>query len=418
MACDIGAGSGRDANWLARQGWEVVAVEPSRLLEKGELQSHENVMWLDDALPSLKKLRARRHRFDLILLSGVWQHVRQDQRERVFRILTDLLNPSGLLVVSLRHSEDQIESAERGIHPVDSGELVHLGRQRALISHDPIKNQPDLAGRDIRWEWQIFEMPDDGTGNLPLLRHIIVNDNKSSSYKLGLLRTLVKLAEMAPGIADDKSEDFVEIPFGAVALFWIKLYRSFVLDRDLRQHPSRLGYGFAKDAFKQLKHISPNDLALGAGFDADRANTVRQAIADTCETIQRMPANYITKPGRDSEKVFECEREKVSKHTGGISLSHEYLRSFGVFRIPTQLWQSLGQYACWIEPAIVREWRRLILPWQSNTNAETLSFIDQAFEWPESNRETNYVSNRAKKIRGDGFPLSWAPLKTSIFWRV
>ena len=43
-------------------------------------------------------------------------------------------------------------------------------------------------------------MPDDGTGSLPLLRHVIVNDNKSSTYKLGLLRTLVRLAETAPGL--------------------------------------------------------------------------------------------------------------------------------------------------------------------------------------------------------------------------
>jgi len=26
LACDIGAGSGRDANWLAGMGWDVVAV--------------------------------------------------------------------------------------------------------------------------------------------------------------------------------------------------------------------------------------------------------------------------------------------------------------------------------------------------------------------------------------------------------
>ena len=29
FACDIGAGSGRDANWLAEKGWDVIAVEPS-----------------------------------------------------------------------------------------------------------------------------------------------------------------------------------------------------------------------------------------------------------------------------------------------------------------------------------------------------------------------------------------------------
>ena len=28
IALDVGAGSGRDANWLAEKGWDVVAVEP------------------------------------------------------------------------------------------------------------------------------------------------------------------------------------------------------------------------------------------------------------------------------------------------------------------------------------------------------------------------------------------------------
>ena len=26
LACDIGAGSGRDSNWLAAKGWDVIAV--------------------------------------------------------------------------------------------------------------------------------------------------------------------------------------------------------------------------------------------------------------------------------------------------------------------------------------------------------------------------------------------------------
>jgi hypothetical protein len=35
-----------------------------------------------------------------------------------------------------------------------------------------------------------LRLPDDGTGALPLLRHIIFNDDKSSTYKLALLRVL------------------------------------------------------------------------------------------------------------------------------------------------------------------------------------------------------------------------------------
>ena len=38
-------------------------------------------------------------------------------------------------------------------------------------------------------------MADDGTGALPLLRHVILNDAKSATYKLGLLRALCRAAE-------------------------------------------------------------------------------------------------------------------------------------------------------------------------------------------------------------------------------
>ena len=44
FACDIGAGSGRDANWLAAQGWEVVAVERSTLRDRAARHSHHRVV--------------------------------------------------------------------------------------------------------------------------------------------------------------------------------------------------------------------------------------------------------------------------------------------------------------------------------------------------------------------------------------
>ena len=94
FACDIGAGSGRDANWLAARGWEVVAVEPSALRDRAARHSHQRVVWMNDALPDLRNLRALGRRFDLILLSAVWMHVAPNGRERAFRILSELLGPS------------------------------------------------------------------------------------------------------------------------------------------------------------------------------------------------------------------------------------------------------------------------------------------------------------------------------------
>ena len=106
MALDIGAGSGRDANWLAEKGWDVVAVEPCRKFrELAKPASHANVIWQDDELPELKSLRAAGHRFNLILLSAVWMHVLPNKRERAFRIISELLGAgrdSGIHVAS-RH---------------------------------------------------------------------------------------------------------------------------------------------------------------------------------------------------------------------------------------------------------------------------------------------------------------------------
>lgn len=182
FACDIGAGSGRDANWLAAKGWDVIAVEPSQgMRELATQNSHPNVTWLDDSLPELTRLRAFGHRFDLVLLSAVWQHVPPGQRERTFRILTELLKPGGTLVITLRHGSDEQENRERGFHPVSASELSLFAQRRAVVMCDPVR-QADQTRAHVQWETVVFQIPDDGTGSLPLLRHIIVNDNKSASY--------------------------------------------------------------------------------------------------------------------------------------------------------------------------------------------------------------------------------------------
>ncbi|MBK6738030.1 MAG: class I SAM-dependent methyltransferase [Haliea sp.] len=156
FACDIGAGSGRDANWLASLGWDVVAVEPSAEMRKVAMAtSHPNVTWLDDALPHLNKLRSLGHRFDLILLSAVWMHVPPTKRERAFRILSELLKPSGVLVISLRHGVDQRENAERGFYEVSAGELMGYA-QRMPISATCHSRSPDLSRSHVYWQTVVF----------------------------------------------------------------------------------------------------------------------------------------------------------------------------------------------------------------------------------------------------------------------
>ena len=256
--------------------------------------SHQRVVWMNDALPDLRALRALGRRFDLILLSAVWMQVAPKGRERAFRILSELLGPSGLLVITLRLGGDAAENAARGFHDTSAEELIGYANRRAIALRSRT-TRPDLRRPSLKWETLVFAMPDDGTGSLPLLRHVIVNDNKSSTYKLGLLRTLVRLAETAPGLIIERTDDYVDIPFGAVGLYWLKQYLPLVLHHRLPQRPSGPGgYGWAKEAFHRLGAVSPSDLRLGARFDADRAVILTRAINDACGNIEKMPVRYIT----------------------------------------------------------------------------------------------------------------------------
>jgi len=414
FACDIGAGSGRDANWLAAKGWDVVAVEPStEMREQSTLTSHPNVTWLDDALPHLNRLRSLGHRFDLILLSAVWMHVPPNARERAFRILSELLKPSGVLVITLRHGSDEQENTQRDFHSVSAEEVLEYAKRRAVALTDRF-TAPDQSRSHVSWETLVFTMPDDGTGSLPLLRHIIVNDDKSSSYKLGLLRVLTRIAESAPGIVTNRTDDYVEVPLGIIGLYWLKQYKPLLLTHKIAQHPnSQQGYGFAGDDFYKLDKISNYDLRVGASFDAERGAIITGAIRDTCKNITAMPTRYITWPGTN-RPVFDYERKTVRISGKPMTLSKSFLLGFGNFRIPVQLWQTLGQYACWLEPAILREWAGLTQGWGI---ADYKSTDMRVFDWEEGRRDTSVAASRVTALQGEGFPVScvWSDQKAKTF---
>ena len=426
IALDIGAGSGRDANWLAEKGWDVIAVEPcKKFWELAKPNSHANVIWQDDALPELKSLRTAGHRFNLILLSAVWMHVLPNKRERAFRIISELLAPGGLLVFTLRHGTDEQENLERGFFPVSSSELENYAKQRALGQVLSTGSEDHLARSDVRWETLVFQLPDDGTGSLPLLRQIIVNDDKSATYKLGLLRTLIRIAEGVPGMVIKRTDDSVEIPFGLVGLYWIKLYMPLLLKHYIKQSPShkpyeQTGVGFAKKHFYMLKQYSPFDLRIGEIFEAERARHIIGAIRDVCENIQKMPANYITYPGRD-DQVFKCERQTIRSNDKSWRIEKQTLTDFGVFVIPAAIWQCLGQYACWLEPVIINEWARLMQGYDtknSDYKYEPPQWVDsdhiadqgsnyrkdyiEMQKWNEGKRDTAAVRERVQELRQKG----------------
>ncbi|MFS1421632.1 class I SAM-dependent methyltransferase [Shewanella sp. 10N.286.48.B5] len=194
---DIGAGSGRDAKWMNEQGCEVIAVEPNNALRQIGLQSAgPEVTWLNDSLPVLKNVQSLGMRFDLILVSAVWMHLAPSLRERAFRKLSKLLSPNGKLVISLRHGE--FTDGRQGFS-VSVEELEKLSKDHGLQLQLVSGSEDNLQRAHVSWQTVVLNLPDDGSGNLNTVRRIIVNDSKSATYKLALLRTLLRIADAHSG---------------------------------------------------------------------------------------------------------------------------------------------------------------------------------------------------------------------------
>ncbi len=402
LVLDIGSGTGRDAAGFSLLGHDVTAVEPSRKMKEEAYRLHPNLnaLWIDDSLPKLKKLMSSGLSYDVIHLSAVWMHVARSNRRSAFRRLVTLLKPGGLMYFTLRHGPFEKVT---GFWDIPSGEVVGLARDHGLFEVERKVIEDRLGRKGVTWSHLIFRSPDDATGALPLLRGIVLNDRKSSTYKLGLLRVLVQIAQFAPGMSKIVSEDRVELPLGLLALYWIRLYRP-LLNENLPQSPINLSgtekLSFAKFEFEQLKSVSPLDLRTGMSFDEKTSKYLHVALRTVCDAMIKMPMRYTTFPG-DGEPIFSPDRQSRMSAPDWVTLDEAYLRSFGTVSLPLVIWQAVSRYGTWIEPAIVAEWKGLMKRYaeqQGRMELINAEVVDSAMQVKDPNRYVRIPSDRAKAL--------------------
>ena len=400
---DIGAGSGRDAAWFAAQGHNVIAVEPSAKLREAGKARHRlsRIRWLDDRLPALEKVLRSKSSFDLVWVSAVWHHVPPSQRERAFRKLVSVLSPGGSIMVSLRHGPP---APGRPMRSATSEDIEKLARRHGLHT-TRIRTNADVSQRKgVSWEIVWLQLPDDGTGALPLLRHIVFNDQKSSTYKLALLRTLLRIADGAAGFArPGPDEDHLELPLGLVALFWIRAFQPLIKG-NLPQRPGGNEHlGFAKEGFRGLIGRSPFDLRVGQRFSGKDAKYLIGALRDAAQCIRRMPATYITYP-ESNNPVFPCNPNGPVRVRDSVSVDEAFLWSLGSFSVPRQLWQAMGRYAAWLEPAVLNEWIRKMRGYEGRQNTPPVSWDShwRALQWLTPEHDTGIARERAEELRSNG----------------
>lgn len=423
LALDVGAGTGRDAAWLTSLGYEVVAAEPAAGMRRiaAEKHSSQGIRWVSDALPSLDHVHGLGLAYDLVLLSAVWQHVAPADRPRAFRKIVTLMKPGGVLVMTLRHGP---APSGMQMHPTSTAEIEGLARAHGLEMLR-VATSSDQGGRTgVTWDVMALRMPDDGTGALPLVRGIVLSDEKSSTYKLALLRAVARIADYAPAAAAPAPDgrDAVEVPLGLVALNWLRMYLPLVR-AGLPQMPGNIGtnrLGFAKDGFEALMTLgtAPIELRIGASFIGEQAYVVASALSRAADTIAKMPATFTRYPNSGTP-VFSVSRGR----RGGASattLDLETLSSWGLIEVPGHLWRAMSRFGSWIEPMLVAEWSRLTRVYADRMGlAVAPGAAEAALAWAEPVRTTALGRDVAQRLLARGQPMEcvWTgrPLKPNSF---
>lgn len=418
LALDVGAGSGRDGAYLASLGYEVVAVEPAAGMRAAGQRLHPGLRWIDDRLPDLSAVHRLGLSFDLVLLSAVWMHVRPAERARAFRKLITLLKPGGLMILTLRHGPSP---CDRPMHPVSLGEIEHLARNHGLLVARATE-RPDQQGRqDVTWTHVCLTVPDDGSASLPLIRSVILSDDKSSTYKLGLLRAVAKVADAAPSLASllPGGDDMVSIPMGMIALNWLRLYLPLVRAR-LPQAPGNAGadgLGFAKDGFRWLMadNVAAQDLRVGVAFSGERAKALVSAISEARRTLIAMPMRFMTYPN-SQVPVFRAEG-RPGRVGGGFVVDAAFLAEWGQMLVPGPLWRTMQRLGSWVDPVLVAEWARLTRGYALRGGTElTPSALEAAMTWQDPVRDVSLARARAANLEASGVPLRciWSHSKLSL----
>ena len=155
---DVGAGTGRDAAWFAERGYKVLAVEPVAAFRETmpAYEGHPAIEWLDDRLPDLARVLGRNECFDVVMVSGVWQHIDDAARKIAMAALAQLTGDGGAFVLSLRHGPG---SPARPCYPCTAEDTVTLAKAnglRVVYLERRASIQPQNRAAGVNWTWLVL----------------------------------------------------------------------------------------------------------------------------------------------------------------------------------------------------------------------------------------------------------------------
>jgi len=156
---DIGAGTGADAAWLARLGHRVVAVEPTDELRLPGMVLHPSALiaWVNDSLPHLVMTIQRGQKFDVVMMTAVWMHLDELDRQHAMPKVASLIRSGGVLLISLRHGPSPPKRRMFAVSAAETIQLAHAHGLRSILNVRTQSAQPVNRQAGVTWSHLAFK---------------------------------------------------------------------------------------------------------------------------------------------------------------------------------------------------------------------------------------------------------------------
>lgn len=155
-ALDVGMGQGRNAIWLARQGWRVTGFDPAeKAVALAQATAANAGLKLDTEIKTMEGFDFGEARWDLILLSYVAVRGFESKLERALR-------PGGVLVIEGTHRDATKGRSIGGAVVFDTGELPRLFPNLRVVRYEEPVARADFGLEVVRLVRYCAERPVDG----------------------------------------------------------------------------------------------------------------------------------------------------------------------------------------------------------------------------------------------------------------
>ena len=138
-ALDVGMGQGRNALYLAEQGWQVTGFDPAdKAVAAAQAEAKRRNLTITTQLAGSENFAWGQGKWDLIVLSYVTlrPHVKQ---------ITDALAPGGVVVAEAYHRDATKNASIGGGVVYDTNELLNIFRDLRVLRYEDVEAEGDFG---------------------------------------------------------------------------------------------------------------------------------------------------------------------------------------------------------------------------------------------------------------------------------